>query len=214
MAINFLSAAAAPTKGKKAKADTKARVLTDDLLNMASLDAVKKSIETLQETFGQNIKRQMSDYFLKTGGLLEKRPENYKGFEDTAEASLELRKRDARSPLDENQQQLLSSNNIDMDTVTVYSLNNEVLTPQVMALVEKALNSVPGIPPNLFNVSQKVVVADNALHQIFKVKNKKGDFDEPKARSLLDVVGTMAIKPQVKEDFEVTLERVTDLLKP
>lgn len=204
--IDFFATAAPATKGKKAKADTKARVATKELLALASLDAVAKSIETMKEQVNETVKGQMADYFTKTGVAKGKRPENYKGFDGTAEASLELRKRSDRSPLDETQQALLAAEGIETVQETVYSLNPDVLTPQVMALVSKALNGVAGIPSNLFNINSKVVVGDAALDQIFT----KGDV---KARALLDVVGVLAVKPKVTEDFNDTLERVIDMLK-
>jgi hypothetical protein len=201
----FANAAPATAKGKK-KADTKPRIATAELMALASLDAVAKSIKTMREQVDEVVKGQMRDYFVNAGVARGARPENYKGFEDAAEASLELRCRSTASPLDETAQSILEAEGIDTETHTTFALNNDVLTPQVMALVQKALNGVPGIPTNLFNVTQKVVVAENALNQLFT----KGD---AKARALLDVCGVLAVKPKISEDFNDTLARVTDMLK-
>ena len=152
------------------------------------------------------VKDQMRDYFVKAGVARGARPENYKGYEDAAEASLELRCRSTMSPLDETQQAVCEAEGIDTETLTVFALNNDVLTPQVMALVQKALNGVPGIPTNLFNVTSKVVVAENALNQLFT----KGD---TKAHALLDVCGVLAVKPKISEEFNETLDRVVGMLK-
>jgi hypothetical protein len=201
----FAQAAPATAKGKK-KADTKARIATPDLMALASLDAVAKSIKTMREQLDESVKGTMADYFTKAGVARGARPENYKGFEDVAEASLELRCRSTASPLDETQQAMLEAEGIDTETMTTFALNNDVLTPQVMALVQKALNGVPGIPTNLFNVTSKVVVAENALNQLFT----KGD---TKARALLEVCGVLAVKPKIAEEFNETLDRVVSMLK-
>lgn len=200
----FASAQSQPaTKGKKS--ETKIKVKTPGLATVARITAVIKTLEALKEDAESGVKLAMRDQFVQAGVALGKRPPNYIGCEDTASASLELRKRSERSVLDDFTKELLDGENITTTTTTTYSLNEEVLTPEVMEKVEKALNSVPGIPPNLFTVKTVTTVAEEALDEIFKK-------DKVKAALLIGHVGTFAIKPKVEESFEETVIEVGKLL--
>lgn len=204
--VNFFKNAQPVKAGKKKATDNKIRQEVDGLATLASIDVVMKTLDTLKKEAEAVVKRQMREFFVLRGCATNRRPDNYIGFEDTASASLELRKRSTASSLDEFQVETLTEEGISVAHETTYSLNQEVLTPEVMALVEKALNKVPGIPTNLFTVTSKTVVTDESLNQIFT----KG---EVKAKMLLDLVGVLAIKPKVEEEIQDTVERVFTLIK-
>lgn len=204
--VSFFNNAQPVKGGKKKASDNKFRAEVKDLATVAAIDAVMKSLKTLHETYCVKVKAQMRDTFVLRGCAAGKRPDNYVGVDGNATASLELRKRSEASPVDEYQAEALRAEGISLREETTYSLNQDVLTPEVMALVEKALNKVPGIPPNLFTVKSKTVVEDEALNQIFT----KG---EAKAKLLLDMVGVLAVKPKLDEDISETIDRVFALVK-
>lgn len=204
--VSFFNNAQPAKTGKKKASDNKFRQETKGLAMLASIDAVMKTLETLKEEVASKVKSQMRDTFVLRGCAAGRRPDNYVGLDGAATASLELRKRSDRSPVDEYQAEALRDEGISLIEETTYSLNQDVLTPEVMALVEKALNKVPGIPSNLFTVTSKTIVADDALNQIFT----KG---EAKAKLLIDLVGVLAIKPKLDEDIQDTVERVFTLVK-
>jgi hypothetical protein len=204
--VSFFKTAQATKTGKKKASDNKFRTEVKGLSVLASIDAVMKTLETFKKEAEAKVKAQMRDTFVLRGCAVGRRPDNYVGLDGAATASLELRKRSDRSPVDDYQAEALREEGISLETHTTYSLNTEVLTPEVMVLVEKALNKVPGIPVNLFTVTEKTVVADEALNQIFE----KG---EAKAKLLLDMVGVLAVKPKLDEDIQETIDRVFTLVK-
>lgn len=204
--VSFFKTAQATKTGKKKASDNKFRTEVKGLSVLASIDAVMKTLETFKKEAEAKVKAQMRDTFVLRGCAAGRRPDNYVGLDGAATASLELRKRSDRSPVDDYQAEALREEGISLETHTTYSLNTEVLTPEVMVLVEKALNKVPGIPVNLFTVTEKTVVADEALNQIFE----KG---EAKAKLLLDMVGVLAVKPKLDEDIQETIDRVFTLVK-
>lgn len=204
--VSFFKTAQATKTGKKKASDNKFRTEVKGLSVLASIDAVMKTLETFKKEAEAKVKAQMRDTFVLRGCAAARRPDNYVGLDGAATASLELRKRSDRSPVDDYQAEALREEGISLETHTTYSLNTEVLTPEVMVLVEKALNKVPGIPVNLFTVTEKTVVADEALNQIFE----KG---EAKAKLLLDMVGVLAVKPKLDEDIQETIDRVFTLVK-
>lgn len=202
----FKNAQPVSKAGSKKKVDNKFRQNTKGLTTLASIDAVMKALDTLKKSTAAEVKKQMAETFVSRGVAAKKRPENYIGLEGAATASLELRKRSEASPLDEYQAEALRDQGIALDETTTFSLNQEVLTAEVMTLVEKALNKVPGIPHNLFTVTTKTTVAEEALDQVFMK-------DAVTAKVLLDIVGVLAIKPKLDEDFAETVERVHGLLE-
>ncbi len=202
---SFLGGAPVSSASTRTTAKDKRHVDIDGLETHASLVAVAKALEPLLKTSKAHIDAQTENALFEDGLAKGRRPDNIKGKEGAANASLELRKKSSAWPLKEAAIELLTQNGISMEVKTKYELNTELLTPEVAAKVEIALNSVPGIPTNLITKVEDTYVSEASLEELFAL-------DEKSAREVLPVVATLAIKPTIAEDFSTTLDRVVAIL--
>lgn len=200
-----------PAAGKKSK---KATVHIEGLETLASIVALKKALEALEETYRANAKDQAAEQFIGEGTALKRRPENFKGVEGDATASCELRQRSSASALSEIEQDLCRKYNVATevreDMVETFIINPEYKDDvALLEKVSKALERVPGLPPKFLLrqvPNRKVVVAEESLDQVFNLPAKV-------VRQLLPVVGTLAVKPQLGHvDLAAILERITPIL--
>jgi hypothetical protein len=189
---------AAPKAPKK---DTKAQVAIDGLATLASIDAVMKSLAALKATVESDVKSAMAVEFVTTGCAIKKRPENFRGTDEGASASCELRIRSSASALSEDEQKLYAEAGIGTKTV-VSTIETYVINPEykdngdLLALVEKKLKGIKGIPEDFIMFQEgvsKTVAADDALDVLFTLPAEK-------ARDLLPIVGTLAVKPKLDTD--------------
>ena len=85
---------------KTSKADNKAKIEIEGLSDFAMVVSLQKNLEALKETLEGSVKTQMKEVFTRQSN---KRPENFRGFEGSASASCEFRKRSIRSVLTEEE---------------------------------------------------------------------------------------------------------------
>lgn len=195
--MNMFTAAKTKTApAAKGKGKAKVEVQLSDLENYATICATIEQLEALRDTFCENVKGQVEEYFVETGTVNAARPENFKGVEGAASASCELRKRSTRSALTAEEVAELEALDIPVGTETVqegcfiinpaYSQDDELL-----AKVAAALGKVKGLPLDFIQRQEAVerrVVTDETIAAVFR----KG-----LAERFFKTVGVLALKPKV-----------------
>ena len=192
----FLNTEVAPVAKKNGKKAEKVEVKIDGLRTVAALDAAEKAIKGLKESLRSSVDAQIVDYFVNASALTKRQPENFRGYEDDASASCELRKRSTRSPLNEVEVKILSENNISVEEVVdraeTFIINPKYVTDEkLMNRVGMTLGKIPGMPADFIQkqeAKKTTVVSENALPEVFA---KPSD----KIAELLRIVGVIALKP-------------------
>jgi hypothetical protein len=211
----FATAKEIKAPAKSAKKNDKVEVAIPGLKNVAELDALIKSLTTIKATFEEQVKTDAMKYFTKEAVANGKQPENFRGTDDTASASVELRKRSTASALSDDEVELLSSFGITTEKkVTVnelYGINPAYAGDS--ALLEKVSKAISKFVPADFIVKQEerssTVVTDTTMEQVFK---------NPKAiKTVLSTVTLIAIKPKLEEtDIDVIfadVKKIVDSVK-
>lgn len=184
-----LNAKPKTAKGKKDKVEVELQGLRD----YALLSALIKNLETLKDTIEVEVKDQAFDKFVEFAN--GKRPENFRGTDGNASASVEVRKRSTRSTLSQEEQDLLTKAGVPFDTeidvAGTFVINPTYLTDTVlMAKVEKALEGVKGLPADFIQKQEpvtRVVATDESVDKAFATE------DEDAIRA----VTVLALKPTV-----------------
>lgn len=218
----FEKATEVSAKVSKAKKTDREEIRIAGLRDYAVLDNLEKAIKAKKETLRVAIDDAVLDTFLAKGGAVfvgNKKikdgfqPDNFRGVDDVADASCELRKRDSRRALDAFQIEALNEYGIETETVgdvaETFIFNPELVGDQeIMAKVAKALEKVKGLPDNLIQkqvANKKVVTTDNSIRQVMNLKPEI-------ARTLLPVVSTVAVgKAKLPEDY--TVSKLVDVAK-
>lgn len=189
---------AKPTKAAKKKG---AEVKVVDLEALATVKALIKSLEAIEETLDESVKDQMSDHFVKEGMAIDRRPENYKGLEGNANGSLQLRVRNNRSPLTGEEIAQLEDHEIPFTVETVVE-ETYIINPayaeddDLLSKVGDVLENIDGIPADFIQHQTgktKTIATEDSLNAIFALKN------ETNVKNLLAVVGTLATRLKTSE---------------
>jgi hypothetical protein len=215
MTINpFENAKPAPAVKKNGKKMDKAEVQIDGLRTVAALDAAAKAIEGLKKGLRGTVDAQILDHFVNASAETKRQPENFRGVEEDASASCELRKRSTRSPLNEVEVKILEENKIPFeemtDRVETFIINPAYLTDEkLIARVGAVLAKVPGMPVDFIQKQEAVkssVVSDDSLAAVFA---KPSD----KVAELLRIVGVIALKPKLDStDLPEVMDLIRDLV--
>lgn len=194
---------ATKTKAKKVGVEIEIEGLED----YALVDALLKTLEAVKDSYAENVKNQAREHFLEAAEN-GKRPENFRGLDGCAEASIELRKRSTRSVLSDDEVAILEAANVPYDTIEdvseAFVINPKYLGDSaLLARIEK----VKGLPEDFIQKQEKVsrrAVSDDTLTKIFA---------NGLAGELFDLVTTLAIKAKLNtpEDAK-TLALVKKLL--
>lgn len=207
-----LTAAEAPKKtpkGKKAKRE----VAIKGMEQYAAVQATVKALEGVGEALKAKVNAQSRKFFVAEGVRIAGTPESFNGVEGKAKGSCQLRKRSTRSALTPDDIALLDDFNIPYDeeeqvAERIVFNPTHAANADVMAKVEKALKNIKGLPADLFQRQAgvtKKVVTEETLRSIFTSKQK--------AEALIDVVGTLAIRPSIAGDAVDAIEIVKEMLK-
>ena len=212
----FDTAKTVKTAPKAKKAD-KEVVVVEGLEQLAAIDAVIKSLTAVKDTVSATVKASMGDYFAVTGFATKKRPASFRGVENDASASCELRARASTSPLSDEARELLEAKNIPVQevvgTVDTFVINPDYVSdPKIMALIEKHLKGVKGLPDDLFlhqEGKSKHVVAENALDVLF------ANHDADTCAELLPIISVLAVKPKMEtDDLAKAFEIAESIINP
>lgn len=199
--------APAASKGKKAKVE----VELPGLENFSLIGALIKSLEAVQSSFEDQVKGEARDHFIAEG--TDRRPENFRGVDGAAEASIELRKRSTRSVLNDAEIEALEADGVPVETVEdvaeTFVINPAYAADSVLlGKIEKALKKVPGLPEDFILAQEgkrRVVVSDDTVSVVFA----KG-----LAEKFIDTVCTLAIKPKLDTpDLKAALKLAEKFVK-
>ena len=208
---NAKVAPAAKTNGKKAD---KVDVKIDGLHTVAALDAAEKAIAGLKKSLRGTIDTQIVDYFVNASAETKRQPENFRGYEEDASASCELKKRSVKSPLNEVEVKILAENNIPfeeiVDRAETFIINPKYVEDEkLMMRVGMTLGKIPGMPEDFIQKQEAVrstVVSEESLPTVFA-----GPTD--KVAELLRIVGVIALKPKLDEtNLAEVMELIRDLV--
>ncbi len=192
------------SKGKSKKKEVKLAGLE----NYALLDALIKNLESVKSSFQDQIKDEAREYFVESA--TGKKPENFRGIDGSAEASVELRKRSSRSALNDAEIKTLEAQNLPVGVVEEVT-ETFVINPtyardsKLLGKIEKALKKVPGLPAD-FILQQKgqnrTIVTDDTIDAVFA--------DGELAEQFIDTVCLIALKPKLENP---NLKTALDLAK-
>jgi hypothetical protein len=195
---------------KAAAKNTKREVHVANLKQLAELNALQDAIAGIQSQLAASIKEFALDTFVEDGNKIERRPENFRGIDGIASASVELRKRASTSPLNADQLALVEKYGMKAEklvtTNKMFGINPAYAEDdKLLAAVETAL---AGIVPDDFIVLQeeksKMVVTDQMIDEAFK----KGV-----PREVVETVTVLALKPKLEvTDMTEILASVQTLL--
>jgi len=209
-AINlFDKAKKLPAKKAAAKAE-EVLVETKSLEVYAAIDALEKQLKSLKETIRPEVTAEMLAHFIDNG------PENYKGFEGKAYGSLELRKRSSASGLNDVEKDLLGRFNISTEQVEdrpeTYIINQSYAQDiELLKKVSEALANVPDLPEDFLQFQEstkKTVITENSMKEVFRLNDKTS------IKSLIPVVGTLAIKPKTTATIKEMMAEIAEMLSP
>lgn len=191
----FSTAKALPTTPTpKGKTKDKAEVTMPGLEKFAILKSLAESIKTLCATYEAQVKAEAKERFCDG----TKRPENFRGIEGSAEASVECRKRSTNSPLSDDEVTALTQAGLPFDTIET-TVETFVINPvyasdsALLDRVSKAIAKVPGLPADFIlhqNGVSKHVVTDATIDKMYA---------NGKAKDFLDMVTVIALKPKLKD---------------
>lgn len=198
------------TTTKKSK---KKLVEVEGLYEFTLLDTAIKNLTSLKKSVEAGVKSVAAEIFLEEAKEVNGRPENFRGWEKDAEASVECRKRSLRSTLSPSEVKTLEGAGVPYDTVDdvadTYVINPEYATDMTLLLkVEKALSGVKGLPSDLIMKQEgtsRKVVSDETIEAVFADENLRDE--------LFDTVTTLALKAKLtKGDISDALSYLSETL--
>ena len=187
----FVVTAATP----KAKAKSKKKELTiEGLEQLAEIDAMIKNLSALREDLDRTVKDQAREIFIDLGQTA--RPENFRGVDGEAEASIEFRKRSSRSTLTLAEVEAFEKLNIPVETIQDV-FETFVINPAyagdsaLLEKIDRALKKVKDLPEDFIlkqEGSSRKVVGEDTVVAVFA----KGLI-----RQFFDSIGVLAVKPKL-----------------
>lgn len=212
MANLFANAKVATKPVKTAKAKDKREVQIEGLANLAAVDALIKTLSAVKETLEAEVKAQAIEDFKEQVATYNKY-ENFRGVDDGASASCELRKRSTASALNEADIDLLNKFKVpfgkDIKVESCYRINPRYTgDSKLLENISKAISKVKDVPEDFIELQEGVeknVVTEDTVNVACK---------NPAAfNALIGVIGTLAIKPKLDESNTVEiLETVKALI--
>lgn len=210
MASLFANAkAVAPTKSAAKKA-TKTEVTLVGLEQVAQIDALLKALTAAKATLEADVKASAFTYFFDEAHASGKRPENFRGVEGTASASIEMRKRSTASALSDEEVTLFEQHGLKVEKAIsvqkLFGINPAYAGDDKM--LEAVSTAIAKIVPADFIVVQeeksKNVVGEETMEQAFKIKAP---------REIIEAISVMAIKPKLETtNISDIMESVKTLL--
>lgn len=198
-------------KAPKAKSE-KIEIQMSELQDLCEIRALMTSLDAAAKSIEANIKAAGFKEFVKIAAATGIKPENFRGVDRSAHASVELRKRGTNSALNEDEIAVLKKLNItpfeQVITQGLFAINPMYATDStLLSKVEKALAK---IVPVDFIVEQpevkKSVVTDEMLAEGFKLRHP----------AAIEIMTTMALKPALNEDYDMNqlFANVQAILEP
>lgn len=209
----FAKAKTLETKAVKPKGSNKTEIAMAGVQSLAEVQAMMKSLAAIAKTMETDIKEAGFGHFLEMDTKV--RPESFKAIDGDATSSVQMRKRGANSPLNEDQVEVLQKIGLtpkkDVVQIELFGINPVYAKDvKMMDKVSKALEKI--VPEDFFVHQQEVskeVVDDALLDAAFALKHGSND-----RKIALQLCTTMALAPRLNEDYDMSklAENVTKLL--
>lgn len=188
----FSNAKTIDAKPAAKKGSKKEEIQLAGIETIAQIDALTKILAAARATIEAETKSAAMDLFVDMAD--GKRPENFRGVEGDASASVELRKRSTASALNEGEIQHLTSLGLKVEkAVAVQELF--AINPAYAGdakLLEKVSKALEKIVPVDFIVKQeeksKTVVTDETIDGAFAAND----------RTAIEIVSVLALKPKLE----------------
>jgi len=206
----FTNAKAVDAPKSAAKKNTKVEVALKGLQQLAEVDALIKALSSVKTSLEQSVKAEAFDHFFDEAQATAKRPENFRGIDGIASASIEMRKRSTASALSEEEKEMFEANGLVVEKVVsvqhMFGINPSYAADN--KLLEKVSTALEGIVPADFIVVQeeksKFVVGEATIEKAFTSKAP---------REIIEAVTVMAIKPKLEAtDINAIINDVKSLI--
>ena len=203
-------ATAAPKAASK-KSD-KDEVALKGLQQLAEIDALMKALAGMKTTLEASVKADAFDHFFGVAQATAKRPDNFRGIDGIASASIEMRKRSTASALSEEEIALFEEHGLKVEKVVavqkLFGINPAYASDD--ALLEKVSAAIESFVPADFIVVQeeksKMVVGEATIEQAFADKAP---------REIIEAITVMAVKPKLETtDIAQIMDDVKALIAP
>ena len=198
---------------------TKDEIEMPGLKTVAMVDALIKTLSTLQSTLTKELKDTAAVLFYTQAAESGKAPVTFRGVDGDASGAFECRKRSTNSPLAEDEVELLVKSGLIIEEQTIvpemFGFNSELIkNPKTMALIEGLLGpaiATGKLPAGLIVKQEKVskrVVTDQTLADACSMKSKLSPV-------VLSMLTSLAIKPKLEvTDLSAILAEVTSIIAP
>jgi hypothetical protein len=203
---------------KSAKKDERPEVTIPGIYGLAALDQVLADVKAVRDELETEVKAAARAEFLRKGTATKCQPENFRGIEDGASASMEMRKRSKASALSDEEIALCDELGIeyvvDEKVIETYVINPTYLEDEeVMKALEKVVGEAVRqhrLPLDILKRQEgvkKTILIDTALATLF---TKSKDVVE----KALSFCCTMAVgKSKFPGGIEAAI-KVAELLVP
>lgn len=198
---NYLATATKKTTVAKAKREP-VRQTVEGLQHYAAFVAVEKGIAALKESDAAAIKSELEQQFIEAGCDMGRTPENFHGIEGLATASLQLRRKTIKSPLDAMQVRAMAAHKVPVKHIAAtFQIAEKYMDDMaILDKLNKALSKA-GLPEDLFeqNSEERYVVTDETIDAIFKKGVKV-------AQKLLPMAAIVTVSTQWNGSFSQALD--------
>ena len=209
----FANAKTLAPKKPASKKPSQDKITVPGIRQYAMACSVLKTAEAIKTSLNDTLKQAVREIFIAR--CADGNTANFKGIEENAEGSIQLRKRSGASPLTAEEMELLDANEIPYEkeetVVGTFVINPEYLEDEkLMEKAAKALSKA-GLPEDFIMAQEsrfKYVVTDETIQTI----HKKG-----LVASLIDTCFTLSVSAKVPEndaDLQNTVNIVTKALTP
>jgi hypothetical protein len=166
------------TAKKPSKKTDRPEIEIEGIYNLAALDMVLADVKAAREELETEVKAAARAEFVRQGTASKCQPENFRGLEKGASASMEMRKRSNRSALSEEEIALCDELGIEYveheEVIETFVINPTYLTDaKVMAALEKVVGDAVRqhrLPLDILQKQEGVkrtILVDTALASLF-----------------------------------------------
>jgi hypothetical protein len=204
---------AVPAEQKKGKGKVPT-VEIPELHLLTSLGIVLQTVRTLYATVEGKVKATVKEKFIEMGTSEKHQPKNFEGVDGEARASCQLKKRSSTSTLSEEEKAILEKFKLsfkkDVKQQGAYIVNPVHAGNQ--EYLEKAAKHLgkAGLPEDFIIWQPEVysiVTTDESIEEVFARVSDPKDI-----HMLLDVVASLALKPNLDGDPTEAIREVTKIL--
>lgn len=187
------------------KGKAKPQIAVKDLRMYAALKAAQKTIETMVETLKESVNVESMDAFIESG-----RSDSIQGVDGDTTASLQLRKRNARSVLGDQEVVVLDQLGIstELSSNSKFYINGKY--SEDTDLLGKVSDALDGIVPEDFlgHTGDKYVTTATSVNEAMAIE------DKDTRRDVLHIVCTQAARTKFGGSHDEMLSILSDVLKP